>query len=61
MSLSLLSLSLSVTSRREGRLDNGLVEQEGFADVFDFGDGAFEVEGFGENDFKDLDGRVELV
>ena len=43
------------------RLDNGLVEQEGFADVFNFGNGAFEVEGFGENDFEDLEGRVELV
>ena len=56
MSLSLLSLSLSVMSRREGWLDNGLVEQEGFADVFDFGNRTFEVEGFGENDFEDLGG-----
>ena len=37
------------------RLDDGLVEKEGFADVFDFGDCAFEVEGFGEDDFEDLE------
>ncbi len=35
-------------------LDDGLVEEERFADVFDFGDGAFEVEGFGEDDLEDL-------
>jgi hypothetical protein len=31
-----------------------LVEEEGLADVFDLGDCAFEVEGFGEDDFEDL-------
>ena len=35
-------------------LTDGLVEQEGFADVFDLGDRAFEVEGLGEDDFEDL-------
>ena len=35
-----------------------MVEQEGLADVFDFGNGAFEVEGFGEDDFEDLVGGV---
>jgi len=34
--------------------NDGLVEQERFADVFDFGDGAFEVECFGEDDLEDL-------
>ena len=37
-----------------GGSTNGLVEEEGFANVFDFGDCAFEVEGFGEDDFEDL-------
>lgn len=31
-----------------------LVDQERFAGVFDLRDGAFEVEGFGEDDFEDL-------
>jgi len=31
-----------------------LVEEERFANVLDFGDGAFEVEGFGEDDLEDL-------
>jgi hypothetical protein len=31
-----------------------LVQEEGFADIFDLGDCAFEVEGFGEDDFEDL-------
>jgi hypothetical protein len=35
-------------------LADGLVEEEGLADVFDLGDCAFEVEGFGEDDFEDL-------
>jgi hypothetical protein len=35
-------------------LTDGLVKEEGLADVFDLGDGAFEVEGFGEDDFEDL-------
>jgi hypothetical protein len=35
-------------------LTDGLVEQKGFADVFDLGDRAFEVEGLGEDDFEDL-------
>jgi hypothetical protein len=43
-----------------GGLTDGLVEEEGLADVFDLGDGAFEVEGFGEDDFEDL-GEVRVV
>lgn len=35
-------------------LDDGLVEEQGLADIFDFGDRAFEVKGFGEDDFEDL-------
>lgn len=35
-------------------LTNGLVQEEGFANIFDLGDCAFEVEGFGEDDFEDL-------
>jgi hypothetical protein len=34
---------------------DSLVEEEGLADVFDFGDGTFEIEGFREDDFKDLE------
>jgi hypothetical protein len=37
-----------------GSLADGLVEEEGLADVFDLGDCAFKVEGFGEDDFEDL-------
>ena len=33
-----------------------LVDEKRFACVFDLGDGAFEVEGFGEDDFEDLVG-----
>jgi hypothetical protein len=36
------------------RLTHGLVEEEGFTDVLDFGDCAFKVEGFGEDDLEDL-------
>ena len=36
------------------RLTDGLVEQKRLADVLDLGYCAFEVEGFGEHDFKDL-------
>ncbi len=35
-----------------------MVEEERFADVFDFGDCAFEVEGFGEDDLEDLAGHM---
>jgi hypothetical protein len=35
-------------------LTDGLVEEEGFADVFDLGDCAFQVEGFGKDDLEDL-------
>jgi hypothetical protein len=45
-----------------GDLTDGLVEEEGFADVFDFRDCTFKVEGFGEDYFEDLLGEsVELV
>ena len=37
-----------------------LVDQKGFTGVFDFRDGAFEVEGFGEDDLEDLCSRVSL-
>lgn len=40
------------------RILHRLVQQEWFSDVFDFGNGAFEVEGFGEDDFEDLVGGV---
>lgn len=32
-----------------------MVEQERFADVFNFGNRALEVEGFGKDDFEDLE------
>jgi len=32
----------------------GLIEEQGLADVLDFGDGAFQVEGLGEDDLEDL-------
>jgi hypothetical protein len=31
-----------------------LVQKEGFADILDFGNGALQIEGFGEDDFEDL-------
>jgi hypothetical protein len=34
---------------------NGLVDEERFTNVFNFGDCTFEVEGFGQDDFEDLD------
>jgi len=37
-----------------GGLTNGLVKEEGLADIFDLGDCAFEVEGLGKDDFEDL-------
>lgn len=37
-------------------VSNGLVEEEGLADVFDLRNGAFQVEGFGQNYFEDLAG-----
>lgn len=43
----------------KGELDDGLVEKKRFANVLDFRNGAFEVEGFGEHDLEDLgDHRV---
>lgn len=41
-------------------LTDGLVEEKWFANVFDFWDCAFEVEGFGEDDFEDLNIRVSM-
>jgi hypothetical protein len=38
-----------------------LVEEERLADVFDFGDCAFEVEGFGEDYFEDLEGSLSIM
>lgn len=35
-------------------LTDGLVQQQWLANVFNLGDCAFEVEGFGEDDFEDL-------
>jgi hypothetical protein len=35
-------------------ISNGLIQDEWFADVFYLGNGAAEVEGFGEDDFEDL-------
>lgn len=32
----------------------GLIEEQGLADVLDLGDGALQVEGFGEDDLEDL-------
>ena len=40
-------------------LSHGLVQEEGFADVLDLGDRAFEVEGFGEDDLEDLGWRLD--
>ena len=37
-----------------------LVDQKGFTSIFDFGDGAFEVEGFREDDLEDLYRRVSI-
>lgn len=34
-----------------------LVQQKRFADVFDFRNGALEVEGFGKDDFENLRGE----
>lgn len=45
---------------RVGGLTDGLVEEEGLADVFDLRDCAFEIEGFGEDDFEDL-GEIRVV
>jgi hypothetical protein len=44
-------------------LTDGLVEEERFADIFDLGNGAFEVKGFGEDDFEDLseEARVSIA
>lgn len=43
------------TARRDYRgLSNMLVDEEGFTNVFDFGDSAFQVERFREDDFEDL-------
>ena len=38
----------------DDRLDNALVDEKRFSNVFDFGNRAFEVECFGEDDFEDL-------
>jgi hypothetical protein len=55
--------SPAVRQRKSGgedakaRSSYGLVEEERLADVFNFGDGALEVEGLGEDDFEDLKGQ----
>jgi hypothetical protein len=37
---------------------NGLIEEKGLANIFDFGNCTFEVKGFSEDDFEDLEARV---
>jgi hypothetical protein len=39
----------------------GLINEERFADVCDFGDGALEVESLGEYDLEDLRYMLELI
>ncbi len=41
--------------RALGPSTNRLVEQQRLANVFDFGNGALEVKGFGKHDFEDLE------
>ena len=36
---------------------NGLVQQQGLADILDLGDGALEVKGLGKDNLEDLDER----
>ena len=43
------------------RLSYGLVQQEGFADVLDLRDRAFEVEGFGEDYLEYLMGGLDWL
>lgn len=39
---------------------NGLVQKQRLADILDFGNGTLEVEGLGQHDLENLDGKVSV-
>jgi hypothetical protein len=54
------SSRLNIVPPKGGRLHR-FVQQKGLPNIFNFGNGAFEVESFAEDDFEDLFKSYHLV